>query len=95
MRGRMTQHVKTFQRLRQHRFDPYHLSIGLRIESVCQIDFASIDARSQRLLRHVAIKLLQSFPDRNRRRHLRGWTTVELYVNLTHLSLILQKSRAS
>jgi len=59
-----------FQRLRQHGFDPDGVAVG-GIQRVRQIDFPAIDARRQRLLCHIAIELLQGFPDRDRRRNLR------------------------
>jgi hypothetical protein len=43
----------------------------LRVDRVREIDFTAVDARSQSLLRHITVKLLQSFTDRDRRRNLR------------------------
>ena len=79
------QHIQTFQGLRQHRLNLNRVAIGRRIQRVCQIDFASVDERGQRLLCHIAIELLQSFGDSDGCRHLRGWTTGDLYVDITHL----------
>ena len=81
----MPQDVEPFTRLRQDRFDLHRIAVFIRAERVRQIDFAAVNPRRQGLLGHVAIQLLQSFRDRERRWHLCAGTVVNLYVNLAHL----------
>src|SRR5205814_5157804 len=85
MRRRMPQHVQPRERLGQHRFNLDRVTILLRRNLISEIDLLAVYARRQSLLRQVAIELLQSFSDRNRRIDLRGGTIFKLDVNLAHV----------
>jgi hypothetical protein len=81
----MAQHIQACQSLWQYRLDLYCITIGLSFNRVSEIDLLPVYARSQRLLRQVAVELLQSFRNRDRRRHLRRRAIIKLDVNVAHL----------
>src|SRR2546421_7340173 len=85
MRRRMPQHVQPSERLGQHGFNLDRITICLRLDRIREIDLLAVYARSKSLLRQVAIELLQSFSDRDRRIDLRGGTIFKLDVNIAHI----------
>src|SRR5882724_4113773 len=87
MRGRMTKNIQAFQSLGQHRFDLNRVAVCLLIQRVSKIDFAAVDTSSQRLLRNVAVQLLQRVGNGRRAGNLYRRAVFELYVDLAHLSL--------
>src|SRR5712691_5971088 len=83
----MTKNIQAFQGLRQHRFDPDRVAVRLLIQGMGKIDFAAVDTSSQRLLRNVAVKLLQRVGNGRRAGNLYRRAVSKLYIDLAHLSL--------
>ena len=87
VRRRMAQDFKPFARLRQHRFNLDRRTVAVRFERrerAREINLVPVDTRSERLLRRIAVELLQSFADRDGVRHLRRLSILQLYVHFTH-----------